>query len=414
MRVTDLTKQNAVLRNIQTNSDRLQTLQENMSSGRRINKLSDDPIGATQVQDFRTKLSFLGMLKHNIQQNYIWLDRSEGELEHMADALRQAKTLVLAQANDSSDQASRNVTAEELDAITESLFKSGNAKIGKVYIFAGSRTLTQPLEKREAVHPALVNGENIKADLKFLVDLGRFKADFDGFSSRPYIVRVDKEGPMGRALYSVSDDGGKSWSKPKTLLPDIEVFNPDGEPSEKLMLHLHGSQLDKLGDQVVYPEGLEFTFDPNPPVSYMGNDDRRLVPLGEDRLEPLNLTAREILYKAQDKPDTVDIFELLSSLSRSLRDNDPRVLEKRLGDLDRAYNQVLSFRADVGSVRRELEDQLQQIGDREFSDTKQLSQIEDLDFPSAVVEMNMADVRNKASLDTSSRLIQPSLLNFLK
>ena len=64
MRVTDLTKQTAILRNIQSNAERLQTLQETMASGRRINRLSDDPIGAVQAQDFRTKLSFFDMLKH--------------------------------------------------------------------------------------------------------------------------------------------------------------------------------------------------------------------------------------------------------------------------------------------------------------------------------------------------------------
>jgi flagellar hook-associated protein 3 FlgL len=76
MRVTDLTKQNSVIRNIQKNSAELQTLQENMSSGRRINRLSDDPLGATQAQDFRTRISYFDMLRHITGQTFIWLDRT--------------------------------------------------------------------------------------------------------------------------------------------------------------------------------------------------------------------------------------------------------------------------------------------------------------------------------------------------
>ncbi|NIW85402.1 MAG: hypothetical protein GWN09_02160, partial [Gammaproteobacteria bacterium] len=83
MRVTDLTKQTAVVRNIQHNAEKLQTLQENMASGRRINRLSDDPIGATQAQDFRTKLSFFDMLRQITDQTFIWLDRTEAELSHV-------------------------------------------------------------------------------------------------------------------------------------------------------------------------------------------------------------------------------------------------------------------------------------------------------------------------------------------
>ena len=45
MRVTDLTKHNAVVRHMNQASEQVGTLQENMSSGKRINKLSDDPIG---------------------------------------------------------------------------------------------------------------------------------------------------------------------------------------------------------------------------------------------------------------------------------------------------------------------------------------------------------------------------------
>jgi flagellar hook-associated protein 3 FlgL len=139
-----------------------------------------------------------------------------------------------------------------------------------------------------------------------------------------------------------------------------------------------------------------------------------MVPTSEGILQPINLTAREIYFKTENDPDSIDIFDLLFSLKRALEDNDRRVLEQRLGDLDDAFEQVLNKRADMGAVRLKLEEQLEKVGDREFNNLKQLSELEDLDFPSAVVEMNMADVRNKASLNTSARLLQPSLLQFLR
>ena len=109
MRVTDLSKQNAVTRSINDASSEVATMQENMSSGRRINRLSDDPIGATQAQDFRTKLSFFDNVKRNIQNNYIMLDRYETELSDMGDLLRTAKTLILAQANGNADANTRRM-----------------------------------------------------------------------------------------------------------------------------------------------------------------------------------------------------------------------------------------------------------------------------------------------------------------
>ena len=221
MRVTDLTKQTAILRNIQKNGERLQNLSDNLASGRRINKLSDDPIGATQAQDFRTKISYFDTLRQITNQTFIWLDRTESELVHVGDLLKQVKTLMLAQANDTSDANSRRVTAEELQDIIDALFQSGNSRIGKLYIFSGSKTLTRPLTESKEVQPATVNLDGVETDLQFLLDAEQFGANFRGFSSNPFRVRVTRSGEIGRAHYQVSDDAGETWSREKTLLPEI-------------------------------------------------------------------------------------------------------------------------------------------------------------------------------------------------
>lgn len=414
MRVTDLTKQASVLRNVQKNSNKLQELQENMSSGRRINKLSDDPIGATQAQDFRTKISFFDMLQEVTSQTFTWLDRSEAELSHIGDLLGRTKVLVLAAANDSNDEAGRRVTAEEVQDIIETLQQSGNAKIGKVYIFSGSKTLTRPLQEGSAIHSALVSTDNLDSDLQFLLEAGQFEAEFEGFSQHPLRVRIVQEGPLGRAHYVVSDDGGESWGREITLLPEIEVYNEDGLPSDKVFLRFRGAQENKLGEPIIFPKGLELVFESNPPVAYLGNDDKRKIPTSEGILQPFNVTAREVFFRDESDPDSINTFDMLYSLKRALVDNDRNVLEQRLGDLDKSFDQVLNKRAELGAVRKELEDQLDKLTDREFNSIKQMSDLEDLDFPSAVMEMNLADTRNRATLDTSARLIQPSLLNFLR
>lgn len=414
MRVTDLTKQNAVFRNMQNNGERLQNLSDNLASGRRINKLSDDPLGAAQVQDFRTKLSYFEMLKDNTNRTFIWLDRTESELSHVGDLLKRVKVLIMAQANDSSEKNSRRVTAEELHNITNALMQSGNSKIGKLYIFAGSKTLTTPLVKGTEAQKATVVLDGLESDLKFILDAEQFAATFRGFSSNPLRVRISRTGEIGRAHYQVSDDGGESWSREATLLPEIEVFNRDGLSSDKVVLRFTGEPEDFAKNPIIFPAGLEFVFESNAPIRYLGNSDKRKVPTSEGILQEINVTAGEIFFRDENDPDSLNIFEMMFSLKQALLDNDGRVLEERLGDLDDAFEQVLNHRADMGAVRRELDDQLKKIGDREFNNINQLSEIEDLDFPAAVTEMNLADVRNKATLDISARLIQPSLMNFLR
>ena len=89
-------------------------------------------------------------------------------------------------------------------------------------------------------------------------------------------------------------------------------------------------------------------------------------------------------------------------------------MERRLDDIDLAFEQVLENRASIGAVRKEMEERMEKLDNRVFSKTSQLSDIEDLDIPDAIVEMIMADTRNRAALNTSARLLEPSLLNFLR
>jgi flagellar hook-associated protein 3 FlgL len=355
------------------------------------------------------------MIQRNIQSNYILLDRYEAELADMGDMLQRAKTLILAQANANADQATREVTAQELQAIIDELYNAGNSKIGKLFIFSGTETLTQPLVNNGKVQPATAGmGEG---DSFGPYDLDRFLAEFEGHSRNEYIVRVTKEGEFGRAHVKISDDGGGTWSKEQTLLRDIAVRNEDGKADDRVRLRFKEPMPEENGEPeqpYIFPAGIEFRFDPNPPVDYQGNLEKRMVPTGEGTYLPINFTAEEVFYKRDADPDSLNVFDLLYTIKRALLDDEPRVLEERIDEIDQAFNQVLNRRADVGATRRELERQFQKMGDRQFTKTKEMSELEDLDLQEAVTELNLAELRNQASLNTGARLIQPTLLEFLR
>ena len=83
MRVTEVTKRDHVVDNIQRSSGKLQDIQIQMASGRRLNKTSDDPIGAARSQDIVTTLSSQKQQLQNVEDNIAWLQRSELEIGHI-------------------------------------------------------------------------------------------------------------------------------------------------------------------------------------------------------------------------------------------------------------------------------------------------------------------------------------------
>ena len=211
MRIAEITKRESVMGSIQKNAQHLKTLQTELSSGQRINRTSDDPIGATIVQDVITTISNKEQLQQNLQHNIEWLERNEVELSHMSELLMKGKQLVLSQAGSSSSPESRKITAQELRDLRDSLMQAGNTKSGKLFLFSGTKTLTEPLQFANHLQPAKVQTEDIvQKDVAKLLNVDQFQAQFEGFSLNNYRVRITKTGVLGYARYRVSDDNGKT------------------------------------------------------------------------------------------------------------------------------------------------------------------------------------------------------------
>ena len=433
MRVTEVTKRDHVVDNMQKSSGKLQDIQIQMASGRRLNKTSDDPIGAARSQDIVTTISSQKQLLQNIDDNIAWLQRSELEIGHINEVLGQIRTLAISQAGSDSNEESRQMVAREFSIARKILFDSGNAREGKLYLFSGIKSLSPALKKNGIFQPAKVEvGGVVQKDIRELLDVKQFRSQFEGFSSNNYRIRVTKGGVWGQARVKISDDGGRTWSKEQTLRPLTHVFNPDGKLNDQVLLKFSDEDgrlgnvlpkqfdfnseksaefdLDALG--IIFPEGIEFVYQPNPEVTYNGSIHKKEALISNGLSIPVNVTAQELLFGEGE--EGVDTFSLLVTMERALLENDGIAIAKRLGELDLAQNQVLKQQADVGNIVRELYSTKSQLGNQQFEKERQLSDIQDLDIAEATVDLKVAEANNKLSLNTGARLIQPSLSDFLR
>ena len=433
MRVTEVTKRDHVVDNMQKSSGKLQDIQIQMASGRRLNKTSDDPIGAARSQDIVTTISSQKQLLQNIDDNIAWLQRSELEIGHINEVLGQIRTLAISQAGSDSNEESRQMVAREFSIARKILFDSGNAREGKLYLFSGIKSLSPALKKNGIFQPAKVEvGGVVQKDIRELLDVKQFRSQFEGFSSNNYRIRVTKGGVWGQARVKISDDGGRTWSKEQTLRPLTHVFNPDGKLNDQVLLKFSDEEgrlgnvlpkqfdfnseksaefdLDALG--IIFPEGIEFVYQPNPEVTYNGSIHKKEALISNGLSIPVNVTAQELLFGEGE--EGVDTFSLLVAMERALLENDGIAIAKRLGELDLSQNQVLKQQADVGNIVRELYSTKSQLGNQQFEKERQLSDIQDLDIAEATVDLKVAEANNKLSLNTGARLIQPSLSDFLR
>jgi len=315
----------------------------------------------------------------------------------------------------------------------KTLFNTGNAREGKLYLFSGIKSLSPALKKNGIFQPVKVEKSGVaQKDIRELLDVKQFRAQFEGFSTNNYRIKVTKGGIWGQARIKISDDGGRTWSKEQTLRPVIHVFNQDGKLNDQVLLKFSDQEgrlgnilpkqfdfnseksaefdLDALG--VLFPEGIEFVYQPNPEISYNGSIHKKESLISNGLSIPVNITAQELLLGEGE--DGVDTFSLLAAMERALLENDGIAIAKRIDQLNLAQDQVLKQQADVGNIVRELYSTQSRLENQQFEKERQLSDIQDLDVAEATVDLKVAEANNTLSLNTGARLIQPSLSDFLR
>ena len=85
-----------------------------------------------------------------------------------------------------------------------------------------------------------------------------------------------------------------------------------------------------------------------------------------------------------------------------------------ISKIDQALQNVSRIRADVGSRTQHIDTVTQQNANAKVNFSKTLSDIQDVDIPTAVVELQSAQTAYQAALQSTARIGQISLLDFLR
>ena len=145
MRVTNSVIAGNVAFNTQRAIARFLELQKQMSSGRRINKPSDDPIGTIRDLDYRKELSKIQQYRGAIAQGQNWMGIYDNALADVNRMLSSARELAVAMANETFDSDARLASASEVSSMLERIIGIANDELEGKSIFAGFRTNIKPM-----------------------------------------------------------------------------------------------------------------------------------------------------------------------------------------------------------------------------------------------------------------------------
>jgi flagellar hook-associated protein 3 FlgL len=474
MRVSTFSTFSRVLSGIRLNQLAGLRAQEQLASGRRILRPSDDPAGTARALALRRGLARTERLQEGIAAGRTRLDLATTTLQHSSELLTRARELLLQSMSGALSDEDRTTIATELRQIRAQLLDDANLENDGNFLFSGTALSTRPWEEiTSAGAPHVVyrgNGEeqSIQAGEDALVAISAVGNQIFG-RSVPGAVRFD--GLTGVRSGTTADEGSgyahlvlRHDGTDSGLLGSVGVALIDGGDQDTVLgvnsLRIDASagtvQLGSgppvtisaasdLADVVVRNElggelhldfvgwsGANFTgtITGRGSISLDGSNFTTLS-FTETDLELTNPVLGQVLHvdttgvlRAGQElvtfGDTANPFDLLAGVVDDLENGQGldsselvRRLAGRLETLDRVHDDLLLGLGVLGSRSARLTSAGGRQGELELQLRGRLSAVEDADLAEVALELTRSQTILELAQAAGARVIQTSLLEFL-
>lgn len=148
-RGSDSLNQARLTSSLQANQARLQELQQQIATGRRIDRISQDPSAGIRALGFETTIEQTTQFGRNLKSNQAFLAASDTQLRAANDVLTQIRGQTVSWANTTLTEPDRQTALQQLNGFRQQLLSITNTQFQGRYLFAGANTQQSPYDVRD-------------------------------------------------------------------------------------------------------------------------------------------------------------------------------------------------------------------------------------------------------------------------
>lgn len=390
---------------------RLSKTQNQLATGKRILTPSDDPVATSQLAQLRQTENSVKQFQANSDAAINRLTTTDGVLDGVNNLLQRVRELSIRAANATQTNETRKFIAAEIRQRLDELLGLANTRDGNgEYLFAGSKGSTEPF-----VPNAAGGYDYMGDDTQRLLQVGPARQIADTSSGAEVFARIRN----GNGTFVTSMDSNNTGSGVVTATSVQGQFVPD------LTNGVNGYTLHFIqanpGDPVTYE--VFASGDPAQTVIASGSytDGEPIIfngalvtvtgePADGDSFSIRSSENQDIFQTLRDFINTLE--NPVTTVAQQARLNND--INRFLGDVDQGMSNILTARASVGARLNAIDGQRTVNDDQLFQTTQIISSIEDLDYASAISELNLQMAGLQAAQQTYIKVQGLSLFNFLR
>ena len=388
-RITNTMLTNTLLSNLSMNLNRMDKLQNQLSSGRKFGHISDDPSALIYGQAARNKLARLGHYQATVETAQSWLTQAESGIMELNKVVGAIYEELVSAGSVKTDKDKQNL-AMVVDQLRSHYVDTLNSSYGDRFVFGGYNTPGDFADGKSAdgIKPFSVdNAGNLFFNGLNVSQFDRMPSQLfdDMFRKINPLEMTDSE--LAVALEAEMTAAGFTPGTPPTSfsIGDAVKFNRlfndnlslDVAPGVSMPVTMNGL------DVIFYT-----ATDENPPNS------------------PIIRNTWNVLSDIYD-----DINRIVPGSDTG---TDTNILTKKIKTIQDAQNHLLTKTAEIGGRQRRLELLEARFAQDNLNYEKMRSDAEDADMSEVIMFLKMSETVYQAALSAGARVIQPTLMDFLR
>jgi flagellar hook-associated protein 3 FlgL len=406
MRVTTAHAYDTTVAQLGKRQAELVAQQERISTGKRVQRASDDPVAAAMSEAVQNRLSRVQTDQRALEASRTSIQQAESALGEAGELVQKVRTLIVSAGNATYGPAEREDIATQIDGLRQQLFSVAN--------------------RQDSAGRSLFGGQGGSA-VPFVQAFGSGSNEvrFDGQRGQPAAAdnhlpqTMDGEAiwmrvPLGNGTFHVSLAAGNTGG----------VYTDSGRVTDLSALTGHDYRVDFTGSgaslqysvtdlttgtpvpgqtAIAYGSGTQLAFD-GMALQLSG------TPKAGDSLNIAPSTAPTDIFKVMQDATNALRQDTGSSGDAAARTHS---LGRALGELDAGHDRVLLARAQAGEWLNRADAIAGLLSDREVDHQTEQSRLEDLDLVKGISQFQAQQIGFDAALKSYAQVQKLSLFQYV-
>lgn len=404
-----------LVKNYMTNTNRnlnnMQTLQNQLSSGKQINRPSNNPYKASRTMQLYTEIDSNKQYNENIKDVSNWLDITDTALNQMNNVFSRMRELMVTAGNGAYGSDEKKAIQDEIKELKNQICQIMNTNFDGSYIFGGTKSTSKPvmIDANGQIAYCDKNGNAVyKTDDGVKINLKDSILSTDG---KKNINSIEKNNDD--ILINIIDNSNPD-NQIESKIGPISIKKADGtlKTNEELKNEING----QLGGFPVDTSKKIVSTIPSFNIIDQIDSDLK-VEVSQGVFIDYNINAKEILEFTDNKTgEKVNVVDTLKNILSNLGENVDisKITNEGIKKIDSIISNLLEKRSKVGAMTNRMETAEEKNNQQNLSITDILSKTEDIDFTEKMMEYSVMQTVYMASLQVSAKVLPTTILDYIR